>query len=145
MVLDVVDTCDWPGTNLVDIQVLLLTLPAFSLTLPGTTAHGLITKLGADSGGWVLVTRNLFRVLAVGKFLQDLLLALDSLQIFELMARDLFLYMTTGQENIGDREGAISAGLMTEFDAGVLADAGQSRAWLVTECALVVVEVRMTR
>ena len=33
---------------------------------------------------------------------------------------------------------------MTEFDAGVLANAGQTRAWLVTECALVVVEVRMT-
>ena len=52
--------------------------------------------------------------------------------------------MTTGQENVGDREGAISAGQMTEFDAGVLTNAGQTCAWLVTECALVVVKVRMT-
>ena len=52
--------------------------------------------------------------------------------------------MTTGQGNIGDREGAISAGFVAEFDAGVLANAGQTRTWLVTECALVVVEVRMT-
>lgn len=79
MVLDVVDTCDWPRTNPVDIQVSLLTLPAFSLTFPGTTAHGIITKLGAGGGGWVLVTRNHFRVLAVGKLLQDPLLALDGL------------------------------------------------------------------
>ena len=86
IVFDVFDAGDSSRSTPFDIQVSFLTLPAFSLTLCGTTAHGLITKLSAFGGGWILVASNLFRVLAVGKLLQDLLLALHGVQIFELVA-----------------------------------------------------------
>ena len=52
--------------------------------------------------------------------------------------------MTTGQDDIGGRELAISAGLMAESDAGVLTYAGQAHAILVTQHTLVVIEVCVT-
>ena len=59
-VLGVVYACDRSRPNLIDIQVQLLTLPASSLTLPGTAAHRLVAEFDAISRGWVLVASNLF-------------------------------------------------------------------------------------
>jgi len=56
----------------------------------------------------------------------------------------LLLYVTAGQGHIRDRELAISARLMAESDAGVLTYAGQAYTVLVTQRALVIIEVRMT-
>lgn len=81
----VVYACYLLRPSLVDVQVSLLALPTFSLALLGTAAHWLIAQFGTGGGGWVLVTRNLFRVFAKRKLLQDLFLAPDGLQIFELM------------------------------------------------------------
>ena len=52
--------------------------------------------------------------------------------------------MTAGQGYIGNRELAISAGLMTESDARVLTYAGQAHTVFVAHRALVVVKVCMT-
>lgn len=86
-VFGVVYACYLPRPSLVDVQVSLLTLPTFSLALLGTAAHWLIAQFGASGGGWVLVTSNLFRVFAIRKLLQDLFLAPNGLQIFELMTK----------------------------------------------------------
>jgi hypothetical protein len=55
----------------------------------------------------------------------------------------LLLYVTAGKRHIRKRELAISTGLITESDAGVVTYAGRAHTFLVTECALVVVEVSM--
>ena len=82
-VLCVVYTFDQSRSNLVDVQIPLLTLPASSLALLGTTAHGLTTQFGAGDGGWFLVASNLLRMLAVWKLLLDHFLALDGPQVLE--------------------------------------------------------------
>jgi hypothetical protein len=78
---------------------------------------------------------------AVGEFPFDNLLTLDRRQIFQLIAWNLLFYVTAGKRHIRKRERAISAGLITGSDAWVVTYAGQAHTFLVTECALVVVQV----
>jgi hypothetical protein len=60
------------------------------------------------------------------------------------LPRDLLLYVAAGQGHIRYRELAISTELITESDARVLAYAGQAHTILVTQRALVIIQVRMT-
>ena len=64
---------------------MLLAFPALSLALLGTAAHRLVTQFGAKGRGWILIASNLLRMLAERKLLQDLLLTLHGLQVFEEM------------------------------------------------------------
>ena len=105
---------------------------------------------------------NLFRMLAVRKLLQDLLLTLDGHKILEEATEydesscifhqreisgdlpwDLLLYMTAGQGYVGDWEIAIPTGLVTKSDAGVLTYADQAHTALITQRTLVVIKVRV--
>jgi hypothetical protein len=52
--------------------------------------------------------------------------------------------VTAGQDHIRYRELATPTGFMTKSNAGVPTYAGQTHAVFVTQCTLVVVEVRMT-
>ena len=85
-VFGVVYACDRSRSNLLDVQVQFLTLPASSLTFPGTATHRFVTEFGASCRGWVLVTSNLFRVFAVWELLLNHLLTLDGLQLLEQAA-----------------------------------------------------------
>lgn len=82
----VVYALDWSRPNLVDVQILLLTIPTPSLALRGTAAHWLIAQFSAKGGGGVLAARNPFRMFAVWKPFQDHLLTLDRVQILEHVA-----------------------------------------------------------
>ena len=59
-VLGVVYALDQSRPNLVNVQILLLTISTPSLAFLGTAAHRLITQFSANSGGGVLVASNLF-------------------------------------------------------------------------------------
>ena len=76
-VLGVVYACDWSRPTLFDVQVQLLALATFPLTLAGTATHWLIAEFGASDTGWVLVASNLFRMFTEWELLLDHLLTLD--------------------------------------------------------------------
>lgn len=52
--------------------------------------------------------------------------------------------MAAGQGNVRNRKLAVAAGLMAEFDAGMLTRAGQAHTLLVAQNTLVIIEVCMT-
>ena len=64
-VLCVFNAFDWSRSNLVDVQVQLLTLSASSLAFFGTAVHRFATWFGTGAGGWVLMAKNKFRMFAV--------------------------------------------------------------------------------
>jgi hypothetical protein len=79
----VVNAFDRSRTNLVNVQVQFLTLPASSFALLGAAPHGFVAKFSASDGSRVLMTGNLSRMFAVWKLLQDQLLTLDGCQILK--------------------------------------------------------------
>lgn len=87
-VLGVVYAIDWPRTDLVDVQVQLLTFPTPVVAPLRTAAHWLVTQFRAGGGGWVPVASNLFRMFAVRELLQDHFLTLDRLQVLEQVAKN---------------------------------------------------------
>ena len=82
-VLGVVYAFDRPRTNLVNVQVQFLTLPASSFALLGAAPHGFVAKFSASDGSRALMTGNLSRMFAVWELLQDHLLTLDGCQILQ--------------------------------------------------------------
>ena len=85
-VLCVFNAFDWSRSNLIDVQVQLLTLSTSSLALFGTAVHRSVTWFGTDDGGRVLMANNRFRMFAVWQILLDHFVTLYGRQVLEQVA-----------------------------------------------------------
>ena len=79
----VVYAFDRSRTNVVNVQVLFLTLATSSFAFLGAAPHGFIAKFSASDGSRVFITGNLSQMFAVWELLQDHLLTLDGCQILK--------------------------------------------------------------